>query len=201
MDLITRAQAKASGLTTYFNGKPCPKGHVAQRKTGSGGCVECANASTKRWHSRNQDHNASYGKAYRETRGEDLLAKKREYQRAWIAANKEEKRRRDAEYERSKREQNDAAFLAYCTARSQKRRAAKIQATPTWMDKDVISGMYKLAQVFRRTGMDVHVDHIVPLQSKIVSGLHTHDNLQLMVGTMNRSKSNRAWPDMPEGSQ
>lgn len=197
MEIITRAQAKASGQTTYFNGKPCPKGHVAARQTSSGCRTECKRLVSAKWHAGNTEHNAEYGKAYRARRGEDLLAKKREYQRRWIAENKEEKARRDAEYERMKRAQRDSVFLATRAAITKRRQAVMAKATPPWADEEVIVGMYELAQKFRRIGLDMHVDHIVPLQGKIVSGLHTHSNLQLMVGCSNRSKSNRAWPDMP----
>lgn len=195
--IITRAQAKEAGLKTYFTGKPCPSGHVANRKTGSGSCVECANATTKQWHAQHADHNANYGKAYRAKRGEDLLAKKREYQQAWNAANKEEKRRRDAEYERAKRQAGDINFLAVCAAKTKRYEAARLRAIPNWADNDAIDGMYQLAQVFRRAGLNIHVDHAVPLQGKTVSGFHTPENLQLMIGEFNQSKSNRVWPDMP----
>jgi hypothetical protein len=40
MDIISRAEAKAQGLTHYFTGKPCKNGHVAKRLV-AGACVEC----------------------------------------------------------------------------------------------------------------------------------------------------------------
>lgn len=40
-DLITRAEAKARGLTRYFTGIPCQKGHIAERNTRAAGCIEC----------------------------------------------------------------------------------------------------------------------------------------------------------------
>lgn len=37
----TRAQAIAEGEKTYFTGNPCPHGHIAERRTKDGFCVEC----------------------------------------------------------------------------------------------------------------------------------------------------------------
>jgi len=51
--------------------------------------------------------------------------------------------------------------------------------------------------VYRRAGIEAHVDHIVPLQSKLVCGLHTPDNLTVLLARENISKGNRVWPDMP----
>lgn len=42
MEHITRADAAASGLRFYFTGKPCTRGHLAQRYVVNTGCVECA---------------------------------------------------------------------------------------------------------------------------------------------------------------
>src|SRR5690242_13474503 len=36
-----RVQALAAGLTRYFTGEPCKNGHVCERLTSSGMCVEC----------------------------------------------------------------------------------------------------------------------------------------------------------------
>lgn len=39
--VLTRAEAIASGATRYYTGKPCKNGHVAERYTLHGPCVEC----------------------------------------------------------------------------------------------------------------------------------------------------------------
>lgn len=85
--------------------------------------------------------------------------------------------------------QKNAAKL---TARENHRRAVAVMATPEWADKDDILCVYEEGRHF---GM--HVDHIVPLQSKIVCGLHVWDNLQILPAKANLSKGNRVWPDMP----
>jgi hypothetical protein len=81
-------------------------------------------------------------------------------------------------------------------AKNAKRKAIKFKATPSWVDKEAVRGMYKLATIFNRTGLNLHVDHIVPLRSDTVCGLHCEANLQLLPASDNTSKGNRWWPDM-----
>lgn len=47
------------------------------------------------------------------------------------------------------------------------------------------------------TGFKWEIDHIVPLQSPLVCGLHNEHNLAVIPRRLNRRKSNRYWPDMP----
>ena len=37
-----RKEAQLQGLTKYFSGKPCKHGHIAERYTRNGECVECS---------------------------------------------------------------------------------------------------------------------------------------------------------------
>ena len=80
-----------------------------------------------------------------------------------------------------------------------KRLAQKLQATPAWADKGKILELYEAAQAATEIfETPIHVDHIVPLRSKYVCGLHCEANLRLLPGLDNQRKSNRVWPDMPE---
>lgn len=49
MELIDRKTAIDLGLQRYFTGKPCVKGHIAERKVGNGCCTECSKILTKEW--------------------------------------------------------------------------------------------------------------------------------------------------------
>lgn len=82
-------------------------------------------------------------------------------------------------------------------AKDMKRKAAKLQAIPKWADAEKIEEFYFAADFLGQvTGDWYHVDHIVPLQSKLVCGLHTEQNLQVLPASDNLRKSNRHWPDM-----
>jgi hypothetical protein len=76
-----------------------------------------------------------------------------------------------------------------------KRYTAKKQRLPIWLTKEnelQIKAMYTLASSLNKsTGVQWHVDHIIPLQGKNVSGLHVPWNLQILPASINRSKGNK----------
>ncbi|WP_164885115.1 hypothetical protein [Rubrivivax rivuli] len=77
-------------------------------------------------------------------------------------------------------------------AASARARSARLQRTPPWADLDAIRAFYEAAwDASRRTGTPHHVDHVIPLQGKNVSGLHVHTNLQVLPAFDNLSKGNR----------
>jgi len=77
-------------------------------------------------------------------------------------------------------------------------RAAYLNSLPKWRNKFFIDEIYHLAKLrTKMLGIQFHVDHIVPLQSDIVCGLHNEFNLQIITAKHNFSKGNRVWPEMP----
>lgn len=87
-------------------------------------------------------------------------------------------------------------------ARDAARRAQKLHATPAWANQFFIGEAYELARLRTKvTGIEWQVDHVVPLVSPIVCGLHVEHNLRVITAYENRSKKNYWWPDMPEPAQ
>lgn len=74
-------------------------------------------------------------------------------------------------------------------ANNAKRRVQKRQAIPLWAEWNEINTTYKKCQnLTERTNIKHQVDHIIPLNSKLVCGLHCKDNLQILTAVDNNKK-------------
>jgi len=105
-------------------------------------------------------------------------------------AQQRERRATDPDYREKKNAQQRERGHPYAALR----RAAKLQRTPAWLTdkhRKEIAAIYKrAAQITARTGIAHHVDHILPLQGKNISGLHVPSNLQILTETENKTKGN-----------
>lgn len=112
--------------------------------------------------------------------------REREYQRKRYAEDPEF---REALKERNRkwsRENPDKI-----AAKGAKRHAAKLQRTPGFGCQCLISLFYEAArEATEKTGVEHHVDHVIPLQGRAVSGLHVASNLQILSAAENVSKGN-----------
>jgi hypothetical protein len=198
----TRRGAAMLGDETYFTGKPCKRGHISERFTSSGHCVECRKAdNTERYAKNPQSEKDRKRRAYaadpekfkariakyRAENLERIRMKNNEYMRAWRAANP------DAVLEKAR-----ASYRNNVTkyiAKDARRRARKMNATPSW-DADLTDFVMQeaadlAARRERITGFAWNVDHMVPLQARNACGLHTWANLQVIPEFTNKSKGNR----------
>ena len=105
----------------------------------------------------------------------------------------------NARYRAAHPERRRACFTAWAKANPgkvnalrSKRRAAQLERTPPWSDLQEISLIYQQSASLKKLlGRDTHVDHVVPLQGDLVSGLHVPHNLQIMFASDNCAKSNK----------
>lgn len=84
---------------------------------------------------------------------------------------------------------------------NKRRRAARLSAhrpfDPEFFDLFEVEA-YALCRLrFEATGIRHEVDHLVPLRSKLVCGLHNEFNLGVISAAENNRKGNRFWPQMP----
>ena len=160
------------------------------------------------WQAANKEHAKALGKAYRESHREH----RRAVNAAWRKANPEKVKSYYSKYRTIHPDRRKASVKisgakhyaansgrkkaivavwqkcnpAKCRANKAKRRTIKLNATPPWVDFCAIKDVYLEADY-----MQLDVDHIVPLQSKLVCGLHVWDNLQLLTKSENSAKGNR----------
>jgi len=135
------------------------------------------------WNRKNQEKARSNGAKWRDKNAEKRI----EDWKRWAANNRDKR----AEYRRL----NSARSLAHTRARQ----ARKLMATPKWATPFFMEEAYVLAKLrTKMLGYQWDVDHIVPLKSSLVCGLHVEYNLQVIPEIENLKKGNRWWPDMPD---
>ena len=139
-------------------------------------------ASTKEWAQQNVEKMREYSKAYKQRNKEKIAERSKLY----VQQNPEKRQATTKAYRVSHKAEG---------AETVRRRQAKLlQRTPKWLSVDDIWMMqqaYELAAVRAKLfGFSWHVDHVIPLQGKFVSGLHTPYNLQVIPGVENVRKSN-----------
>ena len=180
----TRKSALAAEEKQYFTGKPCKTSkHTANRRTKTGECMACRAEFLVAWRAKNPNKVKQHNDTQYKNHAESLIARSKEFR----LENLDLMRQKSRNYQKK-----NLHIFAKIGA---KRKAAKLQRTPAWLtDNDhwMIGQAYELAALrSKMTGFVWHVDHVVPLQGKTVSGLHTPYNLQVIPAAVNISKSNK----------
>lgn len=177
MKLTSRKEAKAAGLTRYFTGVACPKGHICERFCSNRKCIRCLRTSDnakrrnvqngKKWRDKNPELYKKQNALYYQKNS--VLFKARA--KAWSKANPE-----------------------YSRVQTLKRIARKKNATGDYSIYD-IRGLFtsqkgKCAAPHCKKDIinNYHIDHIQPLSR---GGSNWPSNLQLLCPPCNGSKWNR----------
>lgn len=182
MKLISRSEAIAQGLSRYFTNTPCKHGHVAERQVSNYGCCVCAENAFKKWYS---DHSETHSQRVNDWRNRNPQ-KVGVIRQKWAASNPDKVRQASKNWKRS----NPAKVAKHASHR----RAAQDARMPSWLtaaDHLEFDSIYKYCSGLRAAGLDYHVDHIVPLRGKSVSGLHVPWNLRVIPAVDNMRKGNR----------
>lgn len=184
----TRAEAKSIGAKYYFTGAPCKHGHIALRKT-KGACVECIKVEWQEGNKNRAEYFAEYNR----------LDATKEAKHEWYQKNKDVVVARaratpphiKREYRNAWKQRNLLQVRADTKARRRKHR----EATPKWLtrqQKSEIRRIYEIAITMTKTTGELYVvDHIVPLRSPEVCGLHVPWNLRVITQEENLKKSNK----------
>ena len=166
-------------LTDFYRDKNSKDGHI-------GVCKVCKYHKHK---ARYRENGAKWAAENRE--------RMQELQRKWD----EENRQRRIEIGREWRERNPGKSKEFCrdwaqrnkgriAAHAAARRKRVKRATPAWAD------MLEIVDFYSARPEGHHVDHVIPLRGKLVSGLHVPENLQYLPGEMNMRKKNKFDPDV-----
>ena len=173
---------------------------------------EKAKAYHKAWCEANKDKILAQKKAYYEANKDEILAQqkaryeankdKRKVQaKAYYEANKEKIKAYNKAHHEANKDKRNAQQKAYYEVNSAKyiERARfresllnKLQK-PSWYSSKLVNKIYKECKELNKIAgfIKYHVDHIIPLQGKNVSGLHVQGNLQIILASVNLSKSNK----------
>ena len=167
-EIITRQQALRQGLTHYFTGKPCKKGHTDLRYASDRSCVKCCKISANSRRKLNPQSHSEAASRWRHRNPEKC--------QAYRDKNRGRQKLHSKNWQKNNPEKSKA--------RTARRRAAKLQAIPPWADLE------KIKEFYQNCSEGHHVDHIVPLQHPLVCGLHVSENLQYLTAEENFKKGN-----------
>ena len=145
-------------------------------------CKNCKKISDKEY--RNRTKNCTKKKEYMKKYNKKYREENTEYYKEYKRNNKEIAKKQKKEYRIKNR--------ATLNSQEAKRRFAKHKATPEWSELAMINILFEKAKWLESlTGLKYHIDHIIPLKSNNVCGLHVWQNLQILDATLNLQKSNK----------
>lgn len=155
---------------------------VRRRKESQRKYDEANKAKKAAWREDNKEMLQEYAREHYRENAEKYI----ERATTWRKENHERRLEIQSKFKKNNR--------AASTADTAKYRADKDKRTPKWLtefDLLYIKCLYQVAAMrTRESGEPWHVDHVVPLRGKIVSGLHTPMNLRVIRGEENERKNN-----------
>lgn len=214
----TWLKAKERGDVRYFTGRPCKRGHIAERFTVTRHCIECAklhgakhfakryradaefakthNARAAKWKKDNPEKKRAHNKKWRDANPEKVRANNRR----WYEANPDRvyensKRWREANREKARQafrdwEKRNPEQAVILRRASKTNRRTREAAFGKVTKADLIELFSRFNRQCARCGSfgQIEIDHIQPVAR---GGTNDPTNLQLLCKPCNRSKSDK----------
>ena len=161
-DVHPRTAAKLTNEMLYSTGSACSKGHLSDRYTSTGQCVVC--------------HSAYYAQEEQKLKSQECQFRRRDKKAAY-----------DKEFDKNNKEYRSAL-----KSENRAKRGKRYASWDTELTRFVFEEAIHLAELRKNiTGYAWHVDHVIPLNGKLVSGLHVWNNFAVIPAIQNMSKGNR----------
>lgn len=195
LTVISREDARALGLKRYFTGVPCVKGHVSERRTLSGVCVECKRIWVEKYFARpgaKERHKVAVDARYQRHK-EDVNARaiawrKRNPEKARVSNRKAVKS--DNHKKATIRWRKNHPDMVRASDRTKRAKRKKAEGRHT--AEDVLNILrqqkYRCANCAVSVKDRYHVDHVMPL---VKGGSNWPDNLQILCPTCNNKKHSK----------
>lgn len=189
--LISLQEAKALGLRKYFTGRPCKRGHVADRDLHSR-CLACRQIDSivehRKYYIAHKEHLNEISRARYANLSPD---EKTEARKRW-SAQRREYAAGHREHERLRRKSyylaNKEKYVAYVHTRNANKKHVGGRYTPDDIARIKNTQHNKCAMCRKSLRRNGEIDHIVPISR---GGSNFSKNLQLLCRDCNRAKSAR----------
>ena len=146
-------------------------------------CIPCRKQWQREYYQKNREAKLRYAKDRREANPE--------YRKEYYRRTQDER----LQYQKEYYEKNKDEVLSRMAEYSAERRVTDKLAKPSWLseeDMESIKAIYAASRALtEETGIQHHVDHIVPLRGENVCGLHVHWNMRVIPAEDNWSKNNK----------
>lgn len=198
---------------TFMPDKPCRNGHTSPRYSSNRRCVQCTKDKSGRayakhadtyktrasqWHADNREHNLQRMRGYHGRVKDDAAYQQRRadyHETHRNRLNALRNARNALPDARAAKAQIKRDLRHIYTAYEHKRRAQALRAVPAWFgefDNFVMNESIELCRLrAKATGVEWHLDHMIPLLARAACGLHCAANVQVIPERLNRRKNNK----------
>lgn len=166
-------------------------------------CKDCGREYLNAWRKANVEKRQAQRVREYEKDGERIRA----YTKSYAQANPEKAKSASAKWQSENREhlrntrreryQKDVEFRDNLKSRNSARHKRLRQSMPAWVTRASLRTIFEMAiRLTSETGVMHHVDHIIPLRGKLVSGLTVPANLRVITASENCKKNSATVEDI-----